>query len=53
LSITNYGWVERLLTLYNLTWSKGYPSKSECAVEEEQLIPETHDTLLNDPEVLQ
>lgn len=36
----------------NLTWSKGYPSKSECPGEEGQLIPEMHDPLLNDPDVL-
>jgi hypothetical protein len=35
-----------------LTWSKGYPSKSECEGQEGQLIPEMHDPLLNDPEVL-
>lgn len=35
-----------------LTWSKGYPSVSECEGEEGQLIPEMHDALLNDPEVL-
>ena len=34
------------------TWIKGYPSVSECEGEEGQLIPETHDALLNDPEVL-
>ena len=35
-----------------LTWSKGYPSKSECAGQEGQLIPEMHDPLLNDLDVL-
>ena len=35
-----------------LTWQKGYPSKSECAGQEGQLIPEMHDPLLNDPDVL-
>ena len=35
-----------------LTWSKGYPSKSECPGEEGQLIPEMHDPLLNDTDVL-
>jgi hypothetical protein len=35
-----------------LTWSKGYPSKSECEEQEGQLIPEMHDPLLNDPDVL-
>lgn len=42
------GW----LTSKDLTWSKGYPSKSECAGQEGQLIPEMHDPLLNDPDVL-
>lgn len=37
----------------DLTWSKGYPSLSECPGEEGQLIPEMHDPLLNDPEVFQ
>lgn len=35
-----------------LTWQKGFPSKSECAGQEGQLIPEMHDPLLNDPDVL-
>jgi hypothetical protein len=35
-----------------LTWSKGYPSKSECEGMEGKLIPEMHDPLLNDPDVL-
>lgn len=35
-----------------LTWQKGYPSKSECEGQEGQLIPEMHDPLLNDPDVL-
>lgn len=35
-----------------LTWQKGYPSKSECAGQEGLLIPEMHDPLLNDPDVL-
>jgi hypothetical protein len=42
------GW----LATKELTWQKGYPSKSECAGQEGQLIPEMHDPLLNDPEVL-
>lgn len=41
------------LTTNNLTWQKGYPSQSECAGEEGQLIKEMHDPLLNDPDVLQ
>jgi len=36
----------------NLTWQKGFPSKSECKGEEGKLIPEMHDPLLNDPDVL-
>ncbi|TCS40645.1 hypothetical protein [Reinekea marinisedimentorum] len=36
-----------------LTWSKSYPSVSECEGEEGELIPEMHDPLLNDPDVLQ
>jgi hypothetical protein len=42
------GW----LTAKQLTWKKGYPSKSECAGQEGQFIPEMHDVLLNDPDVL-
>lgn len=41
------------LTSSNLTWQKGYPSQSECAGEEGQLIKDMHDPLLNDPDVLQ
>ena len=42
------GW----LTAKNLTWQSGFPSKSECAGQEGQLIPKMHDPLLNDPDVL-
>lgn len=42
------GWLDAK----NLTWQKGYPSKSECPGQEGQLIPEMHDPLLNDPDVL-
>ena len=42
------GWLETK----NLTWQKGFPTKSECAGQEGQLIPEMHDALLNDPDVL-
>jgi len=45
---TIQGW----LTTKNLTWQTGFPSKSECAGQEGQLIPEMHDPLLNDPDVL-
>jgi hypothetical protein len=44
--------IKNWLVKNNLTWSKGYPSKSECPGEEGQLIPEMHDPLLNDPDVL-
>ncbi|MEY8241747.1 MAG: hypothetical protein RPT25_15485 [Cycloclasticus sp.] len=42
------GWLEAK----NLTWQKGFPTKSECAEQEGQPIPEMHDPLLNDPDVL-
>ncbi len=42
------GWLEAK----NLTWQKGYPSKSECPGQEGKLIPEMHDPLLNDPDML-
>jgi hypothetical protein len=45
---TIQGW----LTTKNQTWQSGFPSKSECAGQEGQLIPEMHDLLLNDPDVL-
>ncbi|WP_283789719.1 hypothetical protein QNI23_004305 [Bermanella sp. WJH001] len=45
---TIQGW----LSTKNLTWQKGFPTKSECAGQEGQLIPEMHDPLLNDPDVL-
>lgn len=45
---TIQGW----LAAKNLTWQKGFPSKSECVGQEGQLIPEMHDALLNDPDVL-
>ncbi|MEJ2076217.1 MAG: hypothetical protein P8X79_22475 [Reinekea sp.] len=45
--------IKSWLSENNLTWSKGYPSVSECTGEEGKLIPEMHDPLLNDPEVLQ
>lgn len=45
---TVQGWLETK----NLTWQSGFPSKSECAGQEGQLIPEMHDALLNDPDVL-
>jgi len=45
--------IKSWLTSNNLTWQKGFPSKSECAGQEGQLIPEMHDLLLNDPDVLE
>ncbi|MBQ0780221.1 MAG: hypothetical protein KBT79_05385 [Thalassolituus oleivorans] len=44
--------IESWMRAENLTWSNGFPSKSECAGEEGKLIPEMHDPLLNDPDVL-
>lgn len=44
--------VKKILEAKQLTWQKGYPSKSECKGQEGQLIPESHDPLLNDPDVL-
>ncbi|MDQ2075474.1 hypothetical protein [Marinimicrobium sp. ABcell2] len=46
---TIQGW----LSADELTWQKGYPSKSECEGEVGELIPEMHDPLLTDPAVLQ
>ena len=45
--------IQSWLSGNELTWSKGYPSISECEGEEGALIPEMHDALLNDPDVLQ
>lgn len=42
-----------VLSERDLTWPKGYPNYSECEDEEGQLIPEMHDPLLNDPDVLE
>jgi hypothetical protein len=44
--------VSNWLASRGLTWQKGYPSKSECEGQEGQLIPEMHDPLLNDPDLL-
>jgi len=49
---TNQATIKGWLTAKQLTWQKGYPNKSECPGQEGQLIPEMHDTLLNDPDVL-
>ena len=45
--------IDNWLRANELTWSKGFPSTSECPGKEGQLIPEMHDPLLNDPDVLQ
>jgi len=45
--------IQSWMSEHELTWQKGYPSKSECEGIEGQLIPEMHDPLLNDPDVLQ
>lgn len=44
--------IQNWLSTANLTWQKGFPSQSECAGEEGKLIPEMHDPLLNDADVL-
>jgi len=44
--------IQEWLVERNLTWAEGYPNYSECEGKEKQLIPEMHDPLLNDPEVL-
>jgi len=44
--------IKSWLAAKKLTWQQGYPSKSECAGEEGKLIPEMHDALLNDSDVL-
>jgi len=50
---TDAATIQTWLSENQLTWSKGYPDLSECTGQETQLIPEMHDLLLNDPEVLQ
>jgi hypothetical protein len=45
--------IQSWLSTAKLTWSKGFPSLSECPGEEGKPIPEMHDPLLNDPDVLQ
>ena len=50
---TDTATIQTWLSEKNLTWQKGYPSKSECPGQQGQLIPEMHDPLLNDPEVMQ
>ncbi len=44
--------IQTWLSDNNLTWQKGYPDFSECKGQKGKLIPEMHDPLLNDPDVL-
>ena len=44
--------LENWLASNELTWMDGVPSVSECEGQEDQLIPELHDPILNDPEIL-
>ncbi|WP_394201785.1 hypothetical protein [Marinagarivorans algicola] len=50
---TDSATIKNWLKTSKLTWQKGFPSISECAGQKGQLIPEMHDVLLNDPDVLQ
>lgn len=45
--------IRQWLAESDLTWKNGFPSTSECKGEQDKPIPEMHDPLLNDPEVLQ
>ena len=45
--------IKGMLAAQSLTWQSGFPTYSECPGQEGQLIPEMHDPLLNDPDVLQ
>ncbi|AJQ92871.1 hypothetical protein [Gynuella sunshinyii] len=49
---TSEAMIQGWLSANELTWQKGYPSTSECQDHEGELIPEMHDPLLNDPDVL-
>ena len=53
LQATNAETVKGWLTESQQSWSMGYPRESECSGQEGQLIPEVHDPILNDPEVLE
>lgn len=53
LQATEQSDIKSWLDTNKLTWQQGFPSKSECKGKEGQLIPEMHDALLNDPDVLQ
>ncbi|WP_157600110.1 hypothetical protein [Saccharospirillum impatiens] len=50
---TDQATVQQWLASKNLRWPDGYPNVSECEGQEGELIPEMHDPLLNDPDVLQ
>lgn len=50
---TEFSVVQQWLSVNELTWQDGFPTESECSGEEGAPIPEMHDPLLNDPEVLQ
>ncbi len=53
LQATDSTTIKNWLKTSKLTWQKGFPSTSECAGQKGQLIPEMHNVLLNDPDVLQ
>ena len=44
--------LQQWLATAEMSWATGYPSMSECVGQTNQLIPEMHDVLLNDPQVL-
>ena len=44
--------IQHWLAAKQLSWQQGFPSRSECPGQQGQLIPELHDSLLNDPDVL-
>jgi len=48
---TDVSMIKNWLSANQLTWTKGYPSQTEC-VGQQGLIPEMHDALLNDPDVM-
>lgn len=50
---TDEGVIRSWLVSNNLTWQSGFPTYSECPDEEGGLIPEMHDPILNDPDLLQ
>lgn len=52
LQSTDQETIKDWLTAKQFTWNTGFPSESECAGQEGQLIPEMHDLLLNDSDIL-